>query len=65
MPSEYSDHRHCKVCGRVTSPDADTCSSKCAAVREQRLRARRNYTYILYATIALVTVLLLSSYLRF
>lgn len=62
MPLEQ-DHRHCKVCGKVTSLDSDTCSAKCATVREQRLRARRNYTYILYATIALITVLLLSNYL--
>lgn len=62
MPLE-TDHRHCKVCGRVTGPNEDTCSAKCAAVREQRVRARRNYTYILYATIALVTILLLSNYL--
>ncbi len=59
-----TDHRHCKVCGRVTSPEKETCSPKCAAVREERLRTRRNYQYLLYATIALAVVILLSSYLR-
>ncbi len=58
------DHRHCKICGRVTSPDEETCSPECAAKREQRLRASRNYRYILYATIALLLVLFFSAYLR-
>ncbi len=59
-----ADHRHCKVCGRVTGPKAETCSPECAATREQRLRAARNYRYLLYGTIALILVLFLSAYLR-
>jgi predicted nucleic acid-binding Zn ribbon protein len=58
------DHRHCKVCGRVTGPKSETCSAECAATREQRLRAGRNYRYLLYGTIALILILFLSSYLR-
>lgn len=61
MPAD--DHRHCKVCGRVTAPNQETCSSACAAKREQRLRAGRNYRYLLYATIAFLLVIFLSSYL--
>ena len=63
MPND-GDHRHCKVCGRVTKPDADTCSAKCASERERRLSSARNYRYLLYGLIAFLAILLLSSYLR-
>jgi predicted nucleic acid-binding Zn ribbon protein len=57
------DHRHCKVCGKMTAAGSETCSRECAAVRESRVRSRRNLQYMLYAVIALVVVLLLSSYI--
>lgn len=58
-----TDHRHCKVCGKVTAAGNDTCGPKCAAVREERLRQRRNYQYLIYGAIALVAVFFLASYL--
>ena len=58
------DHRHCKVCGRVTSVDADTCSSACASERERRLSSARNFRYLLYGMIAFLVLLFATSYLR-
>jgi len=60
MPVE-GDHRHCKVCGRVTKPDAETCSKQCAAERERRTATARNYRYLLYGMIAVLALLFLSS----
>jgi predicted nucleic acid-binding Zn ribbon protein len=58
------DHRHCKVCGRVTKPDSETCSATCATERERRLSSARNYRYLLYGTISILLILFLSSFLR-
>lgn len=63
MPTD-GDHRHCKVCGRVTKPDAETCSSACAAERARRLSAARNWRYLLYGTIAFVLLLFLTSFVH-
>jgi predicted nucleic acid-binding Zn ribbon protein len=62
VPSE-ADHRHCKVCGRVCDPTVETCSKACRTKREEMLRTRRTYTYLLYGTIALVAIVFLSVYL--
>jgi predicted nucleic acid-binding Zn ribbon protein len=59
------DHRHCKVCGKVTKPDAETCSPACAAARERRVRASGSYRLLLYAAIALLLIaLVVSPFLR-
>jgi len=55
------DHRHCKVCGRVTKPDAETCSKACAAERARRLGSMRTYRYLLYAAIAVLVLAFLST----
>ena len=55
------DHRHCKVCGRVCTPDEETCSVACADERARRARSRRNFMYLLYGTAALLLILLLAS----
>jgi predicted nucleic acid-binding Zn ribbon protein len=57
------DHRHCKVCGKVCNAADDTCSKACRAKREELLRTRKTYTYILYGTVALVAIVFLSVYL--
>ncbi|MGP8073202.1 MAG: DUF2116 family Zn-ribbon domain-containing protein [Thermoplasmata archaeon] len=57
------DHRHCKVCGRTCDPDERTCSPACAAKLEDLARTRRNYQYLLYASIALLLIVLFSHYL--
>lgn len=58
------DHRHCRVCGKVTAPGEETCSPECAAKREARIRTGRNYRYLLYGLIAILLLLFLSPYLR-
>ena len=63
MPLE-SDHRHCKVCGKVTRPDAETCSDACAAERARRQGSARTYRYLLYGMIAFLVLLLFSSFIR-
>ncbi|HLM91480.1 MAG TPA: DUF2116 family Zn-ribbon domain-containing protein [Thermoplasmata archaeon] len=57
------DHRHCKVCGRTCDPDERTCSKECAQKLEDMARSRRNYQYLLYASIILLLVVLLSHYI--
>ncbi|MGD0257039.1 MAG: DUF2116 family Zn-ribbon domain-containing protein [Thermoplasmata archaeon] len=61
--SSDEDHRHCKVCGRVCAPEDETCSKACRLKREEMVRQRRIYTYLLYGTIALVAIVFLSVYL--
>jgi len=58
------DHRHCKVCGRVTKPDSETCSAKCASERERRMASAKNTRYLLYGMIAFLVILLLTSFLH-
>jgi predicted nucleic acid-binding Zn ribbon protein len=58
--SVEGDHRHCKVCGRTCDVDSETCSRACAERRAQQLQSRRNYTYLLYASIAILFVVLVS-----
>jgi len=57
------DHRHCKVCGKVTKPDAQTCSAECAAARDRRVRQAGNYRLLLYGAIALLVIFLLAQFL--
>jgi predicted nucleic acid-binding Zn ribbon protein len=59
VPPE-DDHRHCKICGRVCGPGAETCSKACERTREDRARARRNYTLLLYGSIALLAIVFLT-----
>lgn len=63
MPVE-GDHRHCKVCGRVTKPDSETCGKECAGELTRRRRSRQNLNYLLYGAIAILLIAFLSSYLR-
>jgi predicted nucleic acid-binding Zn ribbon protein len=59
LPLE-ADHRHCKICGKVCSPSAETCSATCAEEREHRARTRRTYTLLLYGSIALLLLVFLT-----
>ena len=52
------DHRHCKVCGKVTGPDKDVCSKACREKREASTTTRRRYTNVLYALVIFTVVLL-------
>jgi predicted nucleic acid-binding Zn ribbon protein len=61
VPTE-GDHRHCKVCGRVCDVGEETCSRACAEKRAAQVQSRRTYTYLLYATIAILLIVFLSRY---
>ena len=63
MPLE-ANHRHCKVCGKVCATDQETCGPKCAAERERRVGSARTYRLLLYGTIGILLLVVLSSYLR-
>ena len=55
------DHRHCRVCGRVTkSLDDETCSKACRSQRAQQLQIRRGLMYLLYASAALLLIVFLT-----
>ncbi len=62
MPGE-SDHRHCKVCGRVCDVGEETCSRACREKRAQQVSTRRTYVYLLYGTMALLLIVFLSRFL--
>ncbi len=53
------EHSHCKVCGKVAPPGADTCSAACQEIRDARLRTRRNWSALLYILIVVFAFLLL------
>jgi len=55
-----TEHRHCRVCGRVCKPDEETCSKACRTERAQQMSTRRGLTYLLYASIALTLIAFLS-----
>ena len=63
MP-DASDHRHCKVCGRVCAVGEETCSRACREKRAQQIATRRNWTYLLYGMMALLLIVAASYYLR-
>jgi len=63
MPAE-GDHRHCKVCGKVCAVGEETCSRACRERRAAQMASRRNYQYILYAAIAILLIVFLSSVIR-
>jgi predicted nucleic acid-binding Zn ribbon protein len=52
------------VCGRVCAAGESTCSKACREKRAAQLASRRNYTYLLYAAIAILLIVFLSSALR-
>jgi predicted nucleic acid-binding Zn ribbon protein len=57
-----TDHRHCKVCGKVCAVGEETCSKACRAKRAQQVRSRQMYTYLIYAAIALILIVFIASY---
>lgn len=63
MP-DPSDHRHCKVCGRICAVGEETCSRTCREKRAAQIQARRNWTYLLYGMMALLLIVAASYYLR-
>ncbi len=58
MATAEEDHRHCKVCGKVVGPEAEFCSKACRRKREESARGRQNLTYLMYAAIAVLGILL-------
>jgi len=48
----------------MTKVGSETCSDRCAEERARRVSTARTYRYVLYGTIALLVILLLSSYIR-
>lgn len=61
---EFEDHRHCKVCGKPTSPGNEVCSNACRDRRAAVVAARRNYSYLLYGLIGFLLLLLVLNFFR-
>ncbi len=59
-----ADHRHCKVCGKVTGVGDEACSRACRDELRRREMTRRNYTLLLYGAIALIAIVFASSFFR-
>ncbi|HYK92548.1 MAG TPA: DUF2116 family Zn-ribbon domain-containing protein [Thermoplasmata archaeon] len=62
---DAEDHRHCRVCGKVTAPGNETCSRACREKREEQVRTRQNSIRLMYVLIAVVVIGFLLSYVRF
>jgi predicted nucleic acid-binding Zn ribbon protein len=58
------DHRHCKSCGKLIDPGEEVCSDACREKRERMRATRQNYTYLMYAMIALLFLFLVLGYVR-
>ncbi len=58
------DHRHCKVCGKVTAPGNDTCSRACRETREAQARSRQNSVRLMYLLIAVVIAVFILGYVH-
>jgi predicted nucleic acid-binding Zn ribbon protein len=58
------DHRHCKVCGKPCSLDAEVCSKACRRTFDQRRQTRQQYTYLMYGLMAFLVLLLVLNYVR-
>jgi predicted nucleic acid-binding Zn ribbon protein len=52
------DHRHCRVCNKPCAVDREVCSRSCRETLETRQATRQRYTYLMYALIAFLVVLL-------
>ncbi len=50
------DHRHCKVCGKVTDPGSETCGAACASERERRQSSRQSYRLLVYVAMFVVAI---------
>ncbi|HEV2231548.1 MAG TPA: DUF2116 family Zn-ribbon domain-containing protein [Thermoplasmata archaeon] len=61
---DVAEHRHCRVCRKVCSPDSETCSKTCERERARRLESRRNSLYVLYALAAVVIAVFVLSTLH-
>ncbi|HZY92338.1 MAG TPA: DUF2116 family Zn-ribbon domain-containing protein [Thermoplasmata archaeon] len=59
------DHRHCRVCGKVTAPGNETCSRTCREAREDQVRTRQNSIRLMYVLIAVVLIGFVLSYVHF
>lgn len=57
-------HSHCVQCGKLTEEGERTCSSECAEKRKRNVAARQNYTYVMYALMGIVVLVLVLGYVR-
>jgi predicted nucleic acid-binding Zn ribbon protein len=56
--SDIDDHRHCKVCGKVSWKGEETCSTVCRDRNAQRVQSRQNSVRLMYVLIFGAAVLL-------
>lgn len=59
--AEPEDHRHCIVCGKVTSPDKFLCSPECEEMFErhqEQLKRRRTLTMVFFVVLFVFVILL-------
>lgn len=64
MADDEGDHRHCKVCGKVIGPEAEFCSKTCRRKREEQIAGRQNLTYLMYAAIAVLAIILVVQFVH-
>ena len=54
-------HRHCQVCSKAIPLSEEICSEECKTEFEKLVKKRKNYIYILYASMVLIIVLMIFS----
>lgn len=59
------DHRHCRVCGKVTALGNETCSRACREKREAQVRNRQSLYRLMYVAMAIAILGLILSYVGF
>jgi predicted nucleic acid-binding Zn ribbon protein len=55
-------HRHCQVCSKAIPISEEYCSDECKVEFEALMKKRKNYIYIIYATMILIIVVMFLSY---
>jgi predicted nucleic acid-binding Zn ribbon protein len=55
-------HRHCQVCSKAIPMSEEFCSEECKTEFEAMVKKRKNYIYIIYATMILIIAVMFLSY---
>ena len=58
-------HRHCQVCSKAIPISEEFCSDECKVEFEALMKKRKNYIYIIYATMVIIIAVMLLSMFQY
>ncbi len=61
--SEIPPHKHCPVCGISIPPDQEFCSKACEEKWNLMMRQKKKSIYLMWVLVAILVVIMFSSYL--